>query len=218
MYGRWPTTPRSDRRHRRAVAPSRRSNSAYPWRRRGPAARRPEFPHPAWPPGSPGSAAGWCRCTPVADKGDTTVPVIDQMLGRHPRCTLVVHEYGVRVVLDRRPVNEDGGEPYMRVAEVGVVTRSRRDDQAGDPPVGEPADHHALVLRRVAGAGDNHEHPAIAGDLLDGAGHLRHERIRDVLDHQADGVVPADAERSGHRVGIEPELPDRRLDALGGGE
>ena len=87
----------------------------------------------------------------------------------------------------RRAVDEGQRHAGRAVAQqVGAVVHGARDDQPVDAARAERRRELALALGLLVGAADEREHATFAGRVLDAAVDDAEERVRHVLEDQAD--------------------------------
>ena len=87
------------------------------------------------------------------------------------------------------------GVPRVLLAEqVAVVVAGRDDQQRVDPAAQQPQHERALARRVLLAGPDQQRVAAVVRLLLDRAGDRGVERVREVLDHQADRARPAVAQ------------------------
>jgi hypothetical protein len=131
------------------------------------------------------------------------------------RAAEVVGDDGVGIEVAGGAVDEDERRagPLLRI-EIRVVVTRRHDDDPVDAPVAKRLDQVALALRVLVAAAREDEYAPLARRVLDGTVEPGGERVRDVLEHEADrlGLAPEPAEHRRVRVAAVVELLDREAD------
>ncbi len=125
---------------------------------------------------------------------------------------VVVGQHHVRVDPSGRAVDEHGRHtrPDLRL-QVAVVVPGRDHHQTVHPARAQ-GQRQLLLALGVLGAGTVDQQGAVrAGHLLDGAAERAVERVREILQHQADARRPALAQHPGAVVAAEAERLDRLL-------
>jgi len=99
--------------------------------------------------------------------------------------------------------------------EVAVIRAGRDDDDAVDAARAERADQLLLATRVLVAAAGEDENPAVASAVLNGAVEGGHERVGDVLQHEADRRRLAVEAPQARRVDVAPVVKslDRGFDA-----
>ena len=94
-----------------------------------------------------------------------------------------------------------------------MVGAGRDDDDAVDAARAQRADQLLLAAAVLVAAAGEDEHAALARAVLDGAVQRRHERVGDVLEHEADRRRLAVEAAQARRVDVAPvvEPLDRGL-------
>ena len=152
----------------------------------------------------------------VAQEGDATMVMGQEVVDRLTSAVAVRDEHGVGVEEVRRPVDEHDGQARLDLASEVAVVHPRRDD---DEPVHPPEDHRARDLPLQHGvlvkARREDRHAPLRGDVADRAVHGRGVGVGDVLEHEPDCRRAAlrPAQRRGRHVGSVVETRRCLLDA-----
>ena len=148
----------------------------------------------------------------VAEVGDPAVTGGHEMADRLLRPTPVVADDGVHVEELGRAVDEHDRHAGLLLSEqVAVIVARRHDDEAVDAPAGERGYEEPLADRVLVDAAREHLDPACPGNVPDRPVEGGRERVRDVLEDQADRRAPTAraTEAAGGEVGEVVELLDR---------
>ena len=151
----------------------------------------------------------------VAQEADTQVLPFQQMPDGVSRAAEVVRDDAVRVEMPRPPVDEHKRSPGAAfLVQIGVVGTCGNDDEPVYAALPERADQLPLALRILVAAPREDEDATLARGILDRAMKRRRERVRDILEHEADRLrLSAQAtKRRSVRVAPVVELPDRLPD------
>ena len=109
----------------------------------------------------------------VADEGDPSVPVGEQVLDGRARPADVVEQHGVGGDAARRTVQEDDRRARGQLAEQAAKVAAGRDDQQGvDRAAQEPQDEPALALGILVARARDEDVAVGVGGVLDRAGDL----------------------------------------------
>ena len=149
---------------------------------------------------------------PVAEEADPRVPRRDQVRDRARRAAGVVGHDRVGVEEARRAVDEHQRHAGRALAQqVGAVVDRGGDDQAVDAAGAERLGELDLPLGLLVGAAHEREHAARPRDVLHPAVDRPEERVRHVLEDQADArrLAVRPAQRAGGEVVPVAEQLDR---------
>ena len=125
----------------------------------------------------------------AADETDSTVAGPDQPANSFG-CSLEVREHhGVCDEIVSRPVDaDDRGAELALTLEVGLVGGDRHHHQRPHTLLEEGL-HNALFARRIVIRRGKDHHEAVTGEFpFDASGDKKIERVREVTDHEGDGV------------------------------
>jgi hypothetical protein len=151
--------------------------------------------------------AGGIEVADVTDEGDALVAVVDEVFRRLPRALAVLDQHRVGADALRGPVEGDDGKPgrLLRL-EVAVVSSGGDDQEPVDLALREEPYVVALLPQVSVRVAEDEGVAVLAGDGLDGLGADGHERVRDVVYHQAygAGALPFEGARQLVRPVAEP--------------
>src|SRR5215212_10977698 len=130
--------------------------------------------------------AGSVEVTDVPDEGDALVAVVDEVLRRLPRALAVLDQHRVGADVLRGTVKSNDGESGLLLRlEVAVVPSGWDDQEPVDPAPSEESHVVALLPQVRVRVAEDEGVAVLAGHGLDGLGAGGHERVRDVVYHQA---------------------------------
>ena len=153
-----------------------------------------------------------------SDVRESSMSQVQQVIDRHPAAQLVVDGHAAPGRVVARAVDDHQRRAALpRLVEHRGPRVHRRDEDAEDAPLLEPAQVGQLPLRSLVAVAEEERNASDLGRGLHPGRDIGEERVGRVEHDVADGVAPAGLQLPGRLVADEAEVQHRPLHPLAGG-